>query len=115
MANQAPRPQTTSALCTSKTAKRRLRDQRARRTAAAWEDDVDKTLSGRSVWKWDCWVFKIGRLLDRKSSITALNLSKTHSKWWGASRPTILNGFWTGLAPFRPHKSTISGPETGRF
>ena len=65
----------------------------------------------RLVWKSDCWVFRIGRFLDRKSS----TLSKTHSKWWCTSRPTISSGFLDRLGPFGPQKSTISGPETGRF
>ncbi len=30
---------------------------------------------------------------------TAQNRPKTHPKWWGAKRPTILDGFWTGFGP----------------
>ena len=74
-----------------------------------------QTLRVRYVRKLDWWVFKSGRFPDWKSLIlgvlTALNRPRTHLKWWGASRPTTLNGFWAGLGPFRHPKSTISNPE----
>ena len=88
----------------------------ARGCAAGWPREIDFCgLNGptpvqnprrRGAWRWACWVFKIARFLDRKTSISGLNDLNL-------SKPKQTGGLETGLLGFR--NSAMFWTEGGRF
>ncbi len=87
----------------------------------AWGTKAKKPHMFQKCFCWPCRPRRQGQqttIVLKMCGFLALGpqASKNHlAKQPLRQHPTLLDGFRSGLRPFRPPKSTISGPETGRI